>query len=611
MLEGLKNQKKRTTLLIWASVTTVIITLTVIITAYYINNKLYDEKQQMTQAYESVFFTYNEAIRDTVQFFTARANANLHLPGVLESIRAKDHDALHNLILPQWEVLQEENPYLIVMQFHNADGTSLLRMHDVQRYGDPIAAKRPMVHHIHQSHKITYGLEEGIHGIAFRILIPIIDHGRYLGALEFGISSRYIIEKIERYTHYKSFLLLNRDYIGNFSFNDHYFRFDGYVAVEIPHELMNFVKYYSNEHSAIEDNVMVFNKISYAMKYIPIVNYSGDKIGMIVFTRIIPNFKVQIEKNIVISGLIAISLILIFGFLINRIYARFNAKIVFQELYNQTVLNTIPSPVIVTNGNEAITANKAFFSFFHYITLEHFQHDHVCVCDYFEKGDTEEYLLPTVNGLRWTEYVYLHPQIHHKAKITIDGKPTVFDVKISRMQLEEEFRYVVIFTDISSIQALTTTDQLTDIANRMHFSMVFEHELNVLRREKEALGVIFFDIDHFKLVNDRHGHLVGDTILRHVAALVKKQIRKSDFIARWGGEEFVILLPRTHLQETRLVAEMLRQTIEREHFESVGSISCSFGVAALEEDESPEALLRRVDRLLYRAKESGRNCVVA
>ena len=611
MFEVLKNQKKRTTLLIWASVTIVIMTLTIIITAYYINNKLNDEKQQMAQAYESVLFTYNETIKDTVQFFAARADAILNLPGVLESIRSKDHDALYDLTLAQWGVLQEENPYLIVMQFHNADGSSLLRMHDVQRYGDPIAAKRPMVHHIHQSHTITYGLEEGIHGIAFRILVPVIDHGSYLGSLEFGISSRYIIGKIERYTHYKSFLLLNKDYTGNFSYNDHYFRFDGYVAVEIPHELLDFVKYYSNEHSAIEDTVMVFNKISYAMKYIPIVNYSGDKIGMIVFTRIIPNFKAQIEKNIVISALIAISLILISGFLINRIYARFNAKIAFQEVYNQTVINTIPSPVIVTNGKEAITANKAFFSFFHYVTLENFQHEHVCVCDYFEKGDTEEYLLPTVNGLRWTEYVYRHPELQHKAKITIDGRSTVFDVKISRMRLGEEFRYFVIFTDISSIQAMTTTDQLTGIANRMHFSMVFEHELNVLRREKKPLGVIFFDIDHFKHVNDRHGHLVGDIVLKHVAALVKKQIRKSDFIARWGGEEFVILLPRTHLKKTLQLAEMLRQTIEKERFEFVETISCSFGVAALEENESSEALLKRVDRLLYRAKESGRNCVVA
>ena len=611
MLESLKNQKKRTTLLIWASVTIVILTLTLIITAYYIINKLNDEKQQMSQAYESVLFAYNGTIQDTIHFYTARANANLSSPGVLDSIRSKDHDSLYDLILPRWKVLQKENPYLMVMQFHNADGTSLLRMHDFKRYGDPIASRRPMVRHIHQTHTITSGLEEGIHGLAFRILIPVMDHGTYLGAVEFGISSRYIIEKIERYTHYRSFLLLNKDFIGNFAYSDHYFRFGEYVAVEIPRELLDFVKYYTNEHSVVEDTVRIFNKKSYAMKYIPITDYRGKAIGMIVFTRMIPNFKAEIEKNIAISAAIAISLIFIFGFLLNRVYARINAKIMFQEVYNQTVLNTIPSPVIVTNGKETIAANKAFFSFFRYSALTDFKHEHICVCDYFEKGDTEEYLLPTVDDQRWTEYVYMHPHAQHKAKITIDGKTTVFDVKLSRMRLDETLRYVVIFTDISSIQTLTTTDQLTGIANRMHFNMVFDHEFNVSRREKEPLGVIFFDIDYFKYVNDRYGHLVGDTVLKQIAALVKKRIRKSDFIARWGGEEFVILLPGTHLKEAKEVAELLRATIEREMFETVGNISCSFGVAVLEKNESSEDLIRRVDRLLYQAKESGRNCVVA
>ena len=106
---------------------------------------------------------------------------------------------------------------------------------------------------------------------------------------------------------------------------------------------------------------------------------------------------------------------------------------VSQERYNQTILNTIPSPVIITNGTGAIAANQAFFSFFHDITLENLQNDRVCVCDYFEKGDTQEHL-PIVNGLRWTEYVYLYQLIHHKARITNDGKSTLFDVKLLRMK---------------------------------------------------------------------------------------------------------------------------------------------------------------------------------
>ena len=88
---------------------------------------------------------------------------------------------------------------------------------------------------------------------------------------------------------------------------------------------------------------------------------------------------------------------------------------------------------------------------------------------------------------------------------------------------------------------------------------------------------------------------------------MKQRLRKSDIIARWGGEEFIILLPDTSLEETLSVAEIIRQTIEFESFPSVGQITCSFGIAALQKDESSEELLNRLDSLLYKAKEEGRN----
>ncbi|MFA6630555.1 MAG: GGDEF domain-containing protein, partial [Sulfuricurvum sp.] len=139
--------------------------------------------------------------------------------------------------------------------------------------------------------------------------------------------------------------------------------------------------------------------------------------------------------------------------------------------------------------------------------------------------------------------------------------------------------------------------------------MVYKHAINVAVREQRPLGVIFFDIDHFKRVNDEYGHLIGDEVLKDIAALVKRRLRKSDIFARWGGEEFIILLPDTPLDESRMIAKTLRIAIELENFENVGRLTCSFGVATLHENESPEGLLQRVDELLYRAKSKGRNRV--
>ncbi len=104
--------------------------------------------------------------------------------------------------------------------------------------------------------------------------------------------------------------------------------------------------------------------------------------------------------------------------------------------------------------------------------------------------------------------------------------------------------------------------------------------------------------------------MIGDKILKHIADLVKHRLRKSDIFARLGGEEFIILLPDTSLEESYQVAEMLRATIDTETFERVGKVTCSFGITILKEDESADTLLKRVDDLLYQAKEDGRNRIV-
>jgi diguanylate cyclase (GGDEF)-like protein len=125
------------------------------------------------------------------------------------------------------------------------------------------------------------------------------------------------------------------------------------------------------------------------------------------------------------------------------------------------------------------------------------------------------------------------------------------------------------------------------------------------------LSLVFFDIDHFKKVNDVFGHLAGDEVLRHIAHLVKSSLRKSDLIARWGGEEFIILLPNTGLDVAIRLAQNIRKIVAIEKFEDVGYLTCSFGVTQLGEDEEEDSVLRRIDTLLYQAKENGRNTVIS
>jgi diguanylate cyclase (GGDEF)-like protein len=155
---------------------------------------------------------------------------------------------------------------------------------------------------------------------------------------------------------------------------------------------------------------------------------------------------------------------------------------------------------------------------------------------------------------------------------------------------------------------LVITDELTGIANRAALKSFFEDK-EKFSTTKKNLAVIFSDIDHFKHINDTYGHLVGDEVLIQFASLLQNNIRNSDLLARWGGEEFVILCPFTELHKAKDLAEKLRLLTEETIFTKDLKITTSFGIAHLQKNESPSELLNRADGALYDAKNNGRNRV--
>jgi len=307
---------------------------------------------------------------------------------------------------------------------------------------------------------------------------------------------------------------------------------------------------------------------------------------------------------IVVVSAVTLLFLLIVGWMVRKMH--------FQQAYVRSILDASPNPMVVTDGKYLVDTNKALLTLLGYETLEALKSKHKCICGFFEEGETDEYLLPMMDDETWIAYVLEYPNREHKVKITLDGKIVVFKVDASVIDSTERTRVIAIFTDISSMINQSNTDVLTGIANRTHFNLVFEYTMLTAQRGENDLSVIFFDIDHFKSVNDTYGHIVGDEVLRHIAQVAKSILRKSDMIARWGGEEFILLLPNTSVSYAANVAEKLRATIENETFNNVvGRITCSFGVSSLRNNEEVgKELLQRVDDLLYQAKNSGRNRVV-
>lgn len=152
------------------------------------------------------------------------------------------------------------------------------------------------------------------------------------------------------------------------------------------------------------------------------------------------------------------------------------------------------------------------------------------------------------------------------------------------------------------------TDRLTQIANRAYLILQLDYMLKTARRNNHPLSVIFMDIDHFKQINDTYGHRMGDYVLIEISSLIKERLRESDIVGRWGGEEFVMILPNTGLNEAIMLAEKLRVMIDSHRFDH-GKATCSFGVAQMIDDDTEETLIHRADAMLYVAKEHGRNRV--
>ncbi|MEO1662781.1 MAG: diguanylate cyclase [Pseudomonadota bacterium] len=168
-------------------------------------------------------------------------------------------------------------------------------------------------------------------------------------------------------------------------------------------------------------------------------------------------------------------------------------------------------------------------------------------------------------------------------------------------------------SEMRLLEALATTDSLTGLFNRRAFQLSIEHLQKRLEGGQFASALILFDLDHFKSVNDNHGHLAGDHVLKDVSALTKSALRNpEDKIARWGGEEFIVYLPDCSVETASLVAERIRRSIE-DHICKSGDleirVSASFGVTMMAPLASFEENIARVDEALYQAKHRGRNRV--
>ncbi len=173
--------------------------------------------------------------------------------------------------------------------------------------------------------------------------------------------------------------------------------------------------------------------------------------------------------------------------------------------------------------------------------------------------------------------------------------------------------YMSVGVDITAkqeLERLSITDKLTNVFNRRKLDEELNKEFERAKRYNQSLSIMLMDIDFFKKVNDTYGHQTGDNVLQTVANLLKENIRKSDTLGRYGGEEFMIVCPQSHKEEVFLLAEKLRKRVESFVFDEVQTLTISIGVAMNDGDKLAQDIVKKADEALYQAKQEGRNKVI-
>lgn len=278
----------------------------------------------------------------------------------------------------------------------------------------------------------------------------------------------------------------------------------------------------------------------------------------------------------------------------------------------QSILDTQESILLVTNAKEVIKVNKRLLSFFHTATLGEFVEKYQCICKQFEAEEGCFHLGLVPKGVFWIDYLQEALQNSQQIVALKDADTNSINFFSIDVKVLSGY-YLIALSDITELNEeskafkyTASHDSLTGVYNRQYLNMVLESKL----QQKDKFALMIVDIDHFKNINDTFGHLVGDEILKTLTKEIETKVRRKDIFARWGGEEFVIILDNvSEMNIAKNIAESIREHILQKKFEKVDTVTCSFGITVSKENDTIASIIKRADSALYEAKEKGRNRV--
>ncbi len=552
--------------------------------------------------------TLQRAIEDKQKAINAIALALLFDSNIIN--RVKNETVPRNYAQDFTRQLRRFSNYKnIWMQLYDKEGKVLYKSW-VEKENEPIqTGENPKIYFQHQT-LLNY-IDVDPYDLCINSLLKLQDEeGNYIGALDlkahfnsiskellnYGADSVVVVDKSFRSILFDPFTntFVDGYYIANLDANAEN------LAFLQAHGIARFMR----EGYRVYDDMLI---LSYPLK-----SLRGETVAYYILFKDVSALVSKFEDKAYIDWM-KIAFVTLF-LVILAIFAYESYLGRSQKRYYKSIIDNSRNIIIITDGKEVLDVNKSFLEFFGVDSLAAFMADNErCLHDYFVKE--EGYLDIDETGEAWFEYVLKNPQKKHKVKMNVEGSIYYFLVNVSRVEADETL-YSIVMADITAeenyrleLEKTAVTDPLTGIPNRRFFQEKLKEEIQLAQRYGRPFSLILMDIDHFKKINDKFGHDIGDKVLVEFASLVEKHTRDSDFFCRIGGEEFAVILPETTLNDAVRVAKKINKIV-RENPDATVPVTVSLGVVEYTKGESEADIYKRADHALYKAKTSGRDRVV-
>ena len=472
--------------------------------------------------------------------------------------------------------------------------------------------------HALQTKKISKGyVVTNNDGFYQSLISPIFRKNEIVGYLEFGMKADSLFKLSSKAGRYKYALYLKEDFnqekreLGRLvSSNSKIFK-----ELNITQEFIN--------KNANKNSVISYNDKYYLFHQYDIESSFQKDFAQVIMATDVTNYvkdnfnKASFMVSISLLILLAIMILVyvVFTNLINKLIKEEQALLTKQTQI-RIIMDNSNSLIALIEGENLILANKPFLTFLSCSDMRIFLRKHNNLSELFIKTADTFSMQDSTKNSDWIAEII---NLEESQRVVTLKHPyfglNYFSVKVTNVPEHPDSK-IVIFSDITSIfekskkdEYMAYHDNLTGIYNRQYFNESISRTIYDLQKTKSSTSLLMLDLDFFKKVNDTYGHQVGDDVLIKFTKTITQSIRNNDVFARWGGEEFVLLLNYTDEDTAYKVAETLREKISLVNYKEAGQITCSIGLSQFKENDTVDAWLSRVDKALYEAKENGRNRV--